>query len=105
MPADQIEHGKAAFVANDGLAINRAGAYWQFADRAVAMNGKRAEKSLPARVISLTPAPSRRAMIRKSSCLISCSQPGPLGGTLAGEGRHGSMNPSPGVTRNDMSAY
>ena len=41
------------------------------------------EKSFPARVISRTPALSRRAMMRKPSCLISCSQPGPDGGRSA----------------------
>src|SRR6516225_4958498 len=66
---------------------------------AMAMNGKRSVKSFPARVISRTPALSRRAMIRKPSCLISWSQPGPLGGDLAGDGRHGSTVPRPGRVR------
>ena len=35
-----------------------------------------------ARVISRTPALSRRARMRKPSYLISCSQPGPEGGAL-----------------------
>jgi hypothetical protein len=35
----------------------------------------------------------------KQSCLISCSQPGPEGGTFAGDGRHGSIIPSPGRVR------
>jgi hypothetical protein len=64
---------------------------------AIAINGKRAEKLFPARVISRTPAASRRASRRKPSCLISCSQPGPEGGALAGEGRHSSIMPSRGV--------
>jgi hypothetical protein len=38
-----------------------------------------------------TPAPSRRARMRKPSCLISCSHSGPVGGVLAGDGRQGSM--------------
>jgi hypothetical protein len=42
-----------------------------------------------------SPALSRRARMRKPSCLISCSQPGPEGGALAGEGRQGSMIPKP----------
>jgi hypothetical protein len=44
--------------------------------------------------------------MRKPSCLISWSQPGPEGGALAGEGRHGSIIPSPGRvrSRNDMGA-
>jgi hypothetical protein len=56
------------------------------------------------RVISRTPAASRRARMRKPSCLISCSQPGPEGGSLTGDGRHGSMVASPERVRslNDM---
>src|SRR5262249_58315873 len=71
---------------------------------AVAINGKRDEKSFPARVISRTPALSRRARMRKPSCLISCIQPGPAGGALAGDGKHGSIIPRPGRvrSRNDM---
>jgi hypothetical protein len=70
-----------------------------------AASGNRVVKSLPWRVINRIPALSRRAMMRMPSCLISCSQPGPLGGALAGDGRHGSINPSPGrITRNDMTA-
>jgi hypothetical protein len=74
---------------------------------AVAIKGKRDEKSFPARVISRTPALSRRARMRKPSCLISCSHPGPEGGTLAGEGKQGSIIPNPGRvrSRNDMGAY
>jgi len=69
---------------------------------AATMTGNRLVKSLPWRAISRTLALSRQAMIRKPSCLISCSQPGPLGGALAG--RHGSIMPSPGRVRslNDM---
>src|SRR5215472_8163820 len=66
---------------------------------AMAMNGKRSVKSFPARVISRTPAASLRARMRKPSCLISCSQPGPEGGAFAGDGRHGSMMPKPGRVR------
>jgi len=46
---------------------------------------------MPLRLISRTPAPSRRAMMRKPSCLISWSQFEPVGGFLAGDGRQGSM--------------
>src|SRR6516164_7021288 len=59
---------------------------------AIAIKGKRPEKSFPARVISRTSALSRRARMRNPSCLISCSHPGPEGGALAGEGKHGSIN-------------
>ena len=69
-----------------------------------AQQRKRDEKSFPARLISRTPALSRRARMRKPSCLISWSQPGPEGGALAGEGRHGSTLPRPArvCSRNDM---
>lgn len=56
---------------------------------AIAMKGNRPEKSFPARVISRTPALSRRAKIRNPSCFISCGHPGPEGGSLAGEDRSG----------------
>jgi hypothetical protein len=35
----------------------------------------------------------RRAISRYPSCLISCTQSGPLGGRSAGDGRQGSMKP------------
>jgi hypothetical protein len=71
---------------------------------AIAIKVKRAEKSFPARVINRTPALSLRARMRKPSCLISCSQPEPEGGALAGDGRQGSIIPSPGRvrSRNDI---
>ena len=74
---------------------------------AIAIKGKRDEKSFPARVISCTPAGPRRAKIRKPSCLISCSQPEPEGGTFAGDGRHGSIIPKPGRvrSRNDIVGF
>jgi len=64
----------------------------------------RISRFAPARVISRTPATSRRAIMRKPSCLISCSQPGPEGGALAGDGKQGSIMPSLGRvrSRNDM---
>src|SRR5437868_3002786 len=73
----------------------------------IAIKGKRDEKSFPFRVISRTPAPSFRARMRKPSCLISCSQPGPEGGAFAGEGKHGSIIPSPGRvhSRNDIAGH
>ena len=42
---------------------------------------------------SRTPAASRRAISRKQSHLISCHQPGLLGGLGAGLGRQGSIKP------------
>jgi hypothetical protein len=45
--------------------------------------------------------------MRNPSCLISCNQPGPEGGAFAGDGRHGSIIPSPGRvrSRNDMGGF
>jgi hypothetical protein len=51
-------------------------------------------KSVPLRVTSRTPTGPRRARVRIPSRFTSCSQPGPEGGALAGEGRHGSIIPS-----------
>jgi hypothetical protein len=59
-------------------------------------------KSLPLRVMRRTLLASRRAMMRKPSCLISCSQSGPDGGALAGDGRHGSMKPAAQPLRCNM---
>ena len=60
---------------------------------AATTSGNRAVKSWPPRVKSRTPAASRGARMRKPSCLISCSQSGPAGGALAGDGKQGSMKP------------
>src|SRR5262249_35071210 len=59
---------------------------------ASAISGKRPDQSCPLRVISRTPAGSRRAIMRKPSSLTSWIQPGPDGGRSAGEGRQGSIN-------------
>ena len=68
--------------------------------------GKRSVKSLPRRLNSLTFPPARTAMMRKPSCLISCTQPGPVGGLSTERGRHGSMKPERGRgrARNNMAA-
>jgi hypothetical protein len=55
-----------------------------------AINGKRDVQSRPLRVMMRTPAASRRIIIRKPSCLISCGQPGPLGASSAAD-RQGSI--------------
>ena len=101
--ADQVKDGKAVLVANDRLAVDQARGNRQLADR-LAIKGKRDEKSFPARVISLTPALSRRDRMRNPSCLISCSHPDPEGGAFAGDGKHGSIIPSPWRvrSRNDI---
>jgi hypothetical protein len=86
--------------ASPSITHDRAGR----AATAEATRGKRAVKSLPWRVMSRTPAPSRRARMRMPSCSNSCSHPGPEGGALAGEGRHGSIIPNPGRVRSKTSA-
>src|SRR6516165_3323453 len=103
--ADKVEHGETVAVGDDCFAVDQERPRRQGGDAAT-MIGKRLVKSLPLRVISRTPAVSRRARMRKPSCLISCSQPGPEGGALAGDGKHGSIIPSPGRvrSRNDMRA-
>ena len=57
---------------------------------AAAISGKRPDQSGPLRVISRTPAGSRRTIMRK--CLISWTQPRPDGGQSAGEGGQCSIN-------------
>src|SRR5690242_18036526 len=99
--AERDRFRSPVLVANDRLTVDQATGSLP---TAIAIKGKRDEKSFPARVISRTPALSRRARMRKPSCLISCNQPGPLGGALAGEGKHGSIISNPGRvrSRNDM---
>jgi hypothetical protein len=55
----------------------------------IALNGL--AKLYPFRVKSRTPLSSRCPIMRKPSCLISCIQPWPAGGSLASRGKHGSM--------------
>jgi hypothetical protein len=56
------------------------------------------------RLSSRTRSPARRTISRYPSCLISCTQKGPVGTTLNGVGRHGSNNPGrPGGVRQRMS--
>lgn len=70
MAADQIEYGKAIFVAHDRLLSIKH-------DRtdnertAPAISGNRLAKLLPFRVKRREVEPSRRARMRKPSCLIS----------------------------------
>jgi hypothetical protein len=90
--AQQVEDREPGLVRDDGFAVvrhERAGS----AATAATTKGKRLPKSWPLRVKSCTPAVSRRARMRKPSCLISWSQSGPVSGCLAGDGRHGSMKP------------
>ncbi len=50
--------------------------------------------SVSAEELAPAGAPSLRAIIRKPSCLISCSHSAPEGGFDAFIGRHGGMNPA-----------
>jgi hypothetical protein len=61
--------------------------------------GKRPDQSCPLRVISRTPAGSRRTIMRKPSSFISWIQPAPDGGRSAGEGRQGSINADTRIAR------
>src|SRR5215831_15566981 len=58
------------------------------------ISGKRWVRSLPGRLYSLTCAPVLRAIMRKPSCLISCSHWPPEGSLSVLVGRHGAMNPA-----------
>jgi hypothetical protein len=51
--------------------------------------GKRSVKSVPFRVSGRTRSELRQPTSLKPSCLISCSQPGPVAGTLAPTGSAG----------------
>jgi len=55
---------------------------------------KRPVRSLPGRLYSLTRPLLLRAMMRKPSCLISCSHWLPDGSFEVFVGRHGAMNPA-----------
>jgi hypothetical protein len=68
--ADQIEHRQTTLVGDNGFAVEQESMSGQSRYR-VHGKGNRAVKSFPLRVMSRTPAPSRRAMMRKPSCLIS----------------------------------
>ena len=83
MTSDQLEVGEAVIVASDGLTINQAGPRPGSAATAAAASGNRLVKSLPLRVMSRTLAASRRAMMRKLSCLISRSLFGPGRGNFS----------------------
>jgi len=57
-------------------------------------------ESLPGRLQSLTRSLFLRAMMRKPSCLISCSHWLPDGSLSGLVGRHGAMNPAGKVRGN-----
>jgi hypothetical protein len=50
VPADQVENGKSAFVADDGLAVDQAGTHWQHCQGG-AICGSRFEKLLPSALL------------------------------------------------------
>jgi hypothetical protein len=70
--AERDRFRSPVLVANDRLTVDQATGSLP---SAIAIKGKRDEKSFPARVISRTPAASFRARMRKPSCLISCPSP------------------------------
>src|SRR5262245_48298037 len=70
-------------------------------ESASTISGKRRVKSLPGRLYSRTRSPFLRAMMRKPSCLISCSHRPPEGSLSVLVGRHGAMKPV-ARGRNDM---
>jgi hypothetical protein len=61
---------------------------------ASAIRGKLLGQVVPGRLYSGTRMPFFRAMTRKPSCLISCSQHRPEGGRGAQDGRHRAMKPA-----------
>src|SRR6516225_11531831 len=72
-------------------------------ESASTISGKRWVRSLPGRLSSLTCAPFLRAMMRKPSCLISCSHWLSDGSLSVLVGRHGAINPAErGRIRNIM---
>jgi hypothetical protein len=91
--ADQIERGNAVVIAGDSFAVDNAGV------RAEASQGLDDEREATGEVIAgtaveFTCAPFLRAMMRKPSCLISCSQSLPEGNLSVFVGRQGAMNPA-----------
>src|SRR5262245_24962162 len=58
------------------------------------ISGKRWVRPLRGRLESRTRGPSFRSIIRKPSCLISCSHWLPEGSLSVLVGRHGAMNPA-----------
>ena len=96
--ADQVKHGEPIAISDNRFAVDQKRASgqcryggdneWKARAEIVAVAGDEADSCL-----------SRRAMMRKPSCLISCSQSGPEGGALAGDAKHGSIMPSPGRVR------
>src|SRR6266699_1399578 len=63
-------------------------------ESASTISGKRWVRSLPGRLYSLTCASVLRAIMRKPSCLISCTHWLPEGSLSVLVGRHGAMNPA-----------
>ena len=67
---NEVEHRQTALVGDNGFAIDRNERAGSALTTSTA-SGNRTVKSLPWRVMSRTPVLSRRAMMRKPSCLIS----------------------------------
>ena len=86
---DQIEDREPVRVDDDGNSPSTTHERTDKPATAAAIFGERVVKSYPFRENSRTRSPSRRATIRKPSCLISCTQPMPEGGAMAVRGRQG----------------
>jgi len=103
--ANEVEYGEAVAISDNRFPGDQERLGWQGRD--CRNNDREATREVIAVARDeLLAGPSRRAMMRKPSCLISCSQPGPDGGRSAGDGKQGSIMPSPGRvrSRNDMGA-
>jgi hypothetical protein len=66
----EVEHGQAAFIADDRLAVDKA-MIAPAVPPQTAASGKFVARSLPFLLMRRTPEASRRAMMRKPSCLMS----------------------------------
>jgi hypothetical protein len=97
--AQPIEHGKSVPITQATASPSIKQDLMRSETTASAIRGNRAVQSWPLRVKSRTAAALRQAIIRKPSCLISCTQSGPVGGLAAGDGRQGAMKSSDGRVR------
>jgi hypothetical protein len=106
MVADEIKHRQSVFVANYFLAINQTRSHRQRA------NGYRDKWKAPSEVIAVAANQAHTGTIApghdpKAILLDFMNPSGPGRGAFAGDGRHGSIMPSPGWVRsrnNDITA-
>jgi hypothetical protein len=89
--AQQLERCQPVGLEGDGLAVDQARAdqerFDRFADEREAIGPVMPVAGQQADAGAIPAAP----FMRKPSCLISCSQPGPEGGFSAGDGRQGAI--------------